>query len=521
MQRLIRLLTFLVITPVYTYGAASNGSPSSSSPIMSRLGGLVASGYNWACKTVDPYYPMVSEEYITGPGTVADLRAKEVAMELDFATTAPQTYRKYPNDYDIMTRFADRAGPTNRRLVDWLTSGNSEQLKACYDCVYNLSPLFRLLLELYWSEHATYRPATIEQQDFGVFESVNPFLSEPEQPPIELEKTIEASRKILAAKSGEGTISAAERKNYRRLYPEDFLINPREKAKHEAIYGLLEASANLARINKQPPVGVLMKLLAPVINQIATREYYIRQVAQKLLQEGAFDRMKEFYQIHRKNIPPVMAVIICDMLRTSCIDASAYLPPAYLDYYNTQHIISTHPVDVDPMLFKAANKFIFLLCNDLTTEERRKLYSASTEVLAARNKPATIWTHIKYTETRRSLLTRIDETKNVSQLFARLAKFMGIPTSTTNASPIPIAHPTSSPIPLSTSTQWDLDSHHPNIYSTSPMPLMPPSPDSQYEMHDGLWYHQLHGSPSSSLPPVLELPPEFRPDTTHEQERPR
>lgn len=492
MQRLIWLITFFILIPLHSNGAAD---PNSSSPIIGHVGGLIQSGVNWFYKTVDPYYPMVPADYMTGPDTVACLRAKEVAMELDFATETPQTYREYTGDYDITTRFADRAGPTNRRLVEWLASGNSEQLKACYDCIYNLSPLFRLLLELYWTEHEVYRPATIEQTDYGVFETVNPFLSEPVKSAIELETVITESRKIIAAQSQENTLSAAERKKNRRLYPEDFLRNPGEVRKHLALYGLAEASANLARINKQPPVALLAKQLEQTIKQIACREYYIRQVAISLLQAGAFDRMKEIYQIHRKNIPPVLAVMICDMLRTNCIDAPDYLPRAYLDYYNTQ-TLPVCPVGVDPMLFKAAPKFIFLLCNDLTAKERSTLYSAKEKILHSHNRSAEIWASIGFSDTRRSLLTRIEQTDNMPQLFARLGKMMGLPTGepSTDTASAPISPSMSLFNSASPDTQWDLDTHQMQPFETLQEGFMHPRLDSV-----------------TALPPILELPKEFIP----------
>lgn len=500
MQRSIRLLTLLVVFPLYNYGAAGS-SPSSSSPIASRVGALFNNGLNRVYKIIDPYYPMVSEDYQTGPATVALLRNKEIAMELAFATNQPRTYINFVQDYVITTQLSDRAGPANRRIGEWLSSGNSEQLKACSECIYNFSPLFRLLLELYWSEHEAYRPATIEKDDFGVFESVNPFLSELEQPALELEAIIVRNRKILLEKSNESHISAAERKASKQLYPENFLLADIERPKHAAVYAIFQASVNLARINKQPPVATLVQQLAPLMHQIADREFYIRQVAITLLQSGAFDRMKDFYQIHGKNIPPVLAVMICDMLRATCRDAHDYLPHAYMDYYNTEN--TPAPAGIDPMLIKAANKFIFLLCNNLTPVERSNLYAASTEVLASRNKPAAIWAYVQYDETRRSLLTRIDETRKIPQLFERLAKF--IPTTSFAPEHLSIVEDLSQQSAPSSSMsadtsvphQHDIDSNHP---SSAPITIDPAMPAQSIDSPQSLPKTQPSPQPQPNTP---------------------
>lgn len=508
MQRSIRLFTFFMIIPLSTYGAA--GSSSGSSPISERVTGVLGLAYNWGLKKLGN----MPDTYSIGDEAVALYRNLESGLEMDFANPNMNTYKKYTENPDIMHRLRDRAANDWLYMPQWVADGNREQILAFYNHNrINASRSLRFIAEIYLDQHDDKHPIIVQPDELGILERIDPHIAQTTQDPIIWQQTI-AHGKTPLIKGW--SLEAAERFLYKKTsatYAEEYICSKPERAKSKQLYKVFFSYLLNALDSRQPLKGLFAQPdFAALYHEVAEREGLARYVIAEKIRTGAFDQMQQLYKTHAPNIPPALAVLIGDMLRSNCKDVS-YLPRAYLEYY----AVSPHsgPAYANPLLLQSVGKFVFLLCNSLTLDERNRLASAQQNVMTTDKKVGEIFKYIKRDDTRMALLTYINTMNAIVRLFTRLKQFIQTTSPMLAVRPsqdIPSApmHPTSTPIsiPLPTAS-WDINTMGPVAAGKTP----PTSQEFEF-LQDGFIHQRLSprlANPSDSLPPLLELPMEFIP----------
>jgi hypothetical protein len=456
---------------------------SSGSPVSSRVTGLLSSGYNWLLKQTG----YMSDTYSVGPEAIELYRSVEARLEMHFATMESNTYKKFIDNDDIMHRLADRAAIDWQYMPTWVANGNREQILAFYNQNrINAPPTLRLIAQIYLDQHDDKHPVLVGDNEHGLLEHIQPTIAQAQEDPTAWQKRITNDAQKLVKDSSLQAVEEYVSKKTSADFCHRYIGDKSRRAKSNMLYPVYFSYLFNALDSGQPLNELFADpKFAASYHQVKERERIGRYVIAETLRTGAFDMMQKIYKTHAANIAPVLALLICDMIRSNCKNTSR-LPKQYLAYYT-----DARP---ETLLQQSVGKFIFLVCNSLTPEERTALALARSDVGQTERKVATIFRHIKRDDTRNALLTHINSAGKIDALFERLATF---------------GAPETLPMPGSSRAQA----------ATFPDQVIYDPRAQQYEEHNGYMYpvlaHSpttLSRSPESSLPPLLELPEHRRPN---------